>query len=223
MAGIIKAGPAKTIGSGPHEVAFNFEDLSRKADTYLETVRARAAEILTQAQRDAEQIRQRAVDQGREAAHQAALKAVRVEVDRQVASLIPALEAAIREIRQAKDAWRATWEQRALDVAFEIAEHVVLREVSQTPEITLDLIREALDLASGCEQVKLRLHPSDHATLGPLAQQLAERICGLAPTEVVADEEIQPGGCRVDSQFGVFDQQLATRLARIREELGSDH
>lgn len=220
MAGIIKAGPAKTIGTGSHDVSFNFEDLSHKADAYLESVRSKAADILGQAQREAELVRQRAVEQGREAALLAAVKTVRAEVERQVASLMPALEAAIQEIRQAKESWRASWEQRALDVAFEIAQHVVLREVGRTPEITLDLIREALELASGCEQIQVRLHPSDHTTLAELAQPLATRICGLAPTTVVSDPEVQPGGCRIETPLGAIDQQLSTRLARIREELG---
>jgi len=35
----------------------------------------------------------------------------------------------------------------------------------------------------------------------------------------VADPDITPGGCRVDTQFGSIDQQLETQLARIEEEL----
>ena len=43
----------------------------------------------------------------------------------------------------------------------------------------------------------------------------------LAPTELVADSSVSPGGCRVDTQFGSIDQQIEVQLDRIRDELTS--
>ena len=74
----------------------------------------------------------------------------------------------------------------------------VRRELSQFPEITLDLVREALELASGGGRLALRLNPKDYETLGDHAEQLVARIGQLTSADVVADPAVQPGGCRVE-------------------------
>ena len=40
-----------------------------------------------------------------------------------------------------------------------------------------------------------------------------------AAAELAADENISPGGCRVETEHGSIDQQIEAQLARILEEL----
>ena len=47
----------------------------------------------------------------------------------------------------------------------------------------------------------------------------AINIAPLANTELVADPQITQGGCRVETRFGVIDQQFEAQLARIEDEL----
>jgi flagellar assembly protein FliH len=67
--------------------------------------------------------------------------------------------------------------------------------------------------------VRLHLNPADHASLGSQVQRLLMETSGLGPTEIVADAAITAGGCRVETRFGVIDQQFEVQLARIEEEL----
>ncbi len=48
---------------------------------------------------------------------------------------------------------------------------------------------------------------------------LLAEFSALGPTEIIADAQISRGGCRVDTRFGVIDQQFEAQLARIEEEL----
>jgi flagellar assembly protein FliH len=91
--------------------------------------------------------------------------------------------------------------------------------VQRVPLITVELIREALQLAAGNERITLRLNPTDHETLRDHIAKLTAEMNSLAETRVVADSSITAGGCRVDTEFGSIDQQLEAQLARITEEL----
>ena len=104
-------------------------------------------------------------------------------------------------------------------MATSIASRVIRREVERTPEITLTLVREALELAAGSADVQLRLHPRDLSALGPHVTQLAAELARLGKPEIVADASIEPGGCRIDTHHGFIDQQFAAQLARIEQEL----
>jgi flagellar assembly protein FliH len=125
----------------------------------------------------------------------------------------------VRALQNTKQAWLNQWEKNVVHLAAGIASRVIRRELAGQPEITLDLVREALELAASSGRLKLRLNPQDCQTLGERAKQLAAQISELAPADVVADPNIRPGGCRVDTEFGSIDQQIETQLARIEEEL----
>ena len=50
-------------------------------------------------------------------------------------------------------------------------------------------------------------------------QMLVQEMSGLAAADMVADEGVSRGGCRVETRFGAIDQQFEAQLARIEEEL----
>jgi flagellar biosynthesis/type III secretory pathway protein FliH len=100
-----------------------------------------------------------------------------------------------------------------------MAERIIRRQLEREPEITLQWIREALQMAAGAADVALHLNPADHTLLGSRAKQLAQSLSGLAPTTIVADPAVSPGGCVVQTRLGRIDQQIESQLARIQEEL----
>jgi flagellar assembly protein FliH len=205
--------------SAPHTVAFNFDDMTAQANRYLERVRGEAAQIVRRAQEQATamrgQIRREAEAEGR----QAALQAVNQMVGQQMATALPALQKAVEDIRHAKQAWLRHWEQSAVHVAAAMAQRVLRRELTRQPEVTLTLVREALELAAGSTQLRIHLHPDDHRALASQVGALAKEMASVADAELIADPEITPGGCRVETGFGVIDQTFEAQLVRIEEEL----
>jgi flagellar assembly protein FliH len=125
----------------------------------------------------------------------------------------------IQDVQHAKQAWLAHWEKSGVHVAAAIAQRLIRRELAQKPEITLTLIREALELAVGSSELRIQMNPGDHQALRPQVETLIAELSPLGSAELVADPQIRPGGCRVETRFGVIDQQFEAQLARIEEEL----
>ena len=196
-------------------VAFNFDDMTGQAKNCLDQIRADAAKIVVKAQQEAAAVRTQAQAQGR----QAAMAEVDQMIQRQLATVIPALRQAILDIHQAKQAWLAQWETAGIHLAAEIAKRLIRRELSRQPEIPLTLIREALQLAAGNGSVRLLLNTVDHRALGSQVQLLVQEMSGLGETQIVADASVSPGGCRVETRFGSIDQTFEAQLARVEEEL----
>ncbi len=195
-----------------HATAFNFDDMAVRARQYLDQVRAEAVEIVIKAREEADAVRARAEAEG--------LKAGREVVEQMVGKqVLPALRKVTQDIQYAKQAWLTQWEKSAVHVAAAIAGRVIRRELPNMPDVPLALVREALELAAGSPQLKIHLNPSDHEKLGKEVELIVKELSGLASTELVADPEITPGGCRIDTRFGVIDQQFEAQLARIEEEL----
>jgi len=219
MAGIIKAGGTHCEDHHTHSAAFNFADMSNQADDYLGKVRGDAAKIIAEAKQEAQQIRAQAQQQGRQAALEAAKATIKSELQQQLQTLLPALKQVVTEISVSRDNWIRQWEGNAIRLATAIAARITRREIEKDPEISLGLIRESLQLLSGNGDITLRLNPQDHSVLADQVDLLVEEVGKLATTNVVADPRISRGGCRVESEFGIVDQQIESQLARIEEEL----
>ena len=220
MATIIKS-EIQTHPSGTplRRVAYDLRDFSGQADDYLDRVRAEAAKIVLQAKQEAGKIRAQAEQAGRQAAEEAIEKLLDDKVAKQMRTLTPALQTAVAQIVDSQADWQRHWEKSIVQLACAFAKRLVRRELKQQPEIALEWIREALQLAGGAAEITLRLHPHDLITLQTQVEQLAAVFSPAAPARIVGDETISLGGCRLETQFGSIDQQLETQLTRISEEL----
>lgn len=217
---VIKSGRLENEGHSLSSIAFNLNDVSSKAQSDLNNVKLKAADIIKQAQEEAKKIRQKAEADGLQAAEQRARQTLKTEVDQQAATLLPALRTLVQELTTSRQAWLAQWEQMGLQVAIAIAEKIVRREIVSTPEISTTLLRESLQLASGCGEIHVRLNPQDLSSMQSGETMLCDELKKLAPAQIIADASVSRGGCLVETKFGQIDNRIETQLARIAEELG---
>ena len=167
----------------------------------------------------AESIRIQAEAEGRRAAEQAIDQVVEQRLDEQLIPLKTALATVLDDLQSARHEWLAHWEEQAVHLALSIAERVIRRELRADPEIPVELVREALQLAAGSARLRLLMHPTDVAALGGPLQKLLDELAPLDSIALVPDTAISRGGCRVETENGVVDQQFEAQLARIAEEL----
>lgn len=217
MSTVIKSGAA----SLPQQVAFNLEDISQQAGKYLDQVRVQAAQIVVEAQKQADAVRRKAEEEGKQAAMRAVEKVLEEKVAKKMETLLPALQQVVRDFTDAKQTWMAHWEKVAVRLACSIAGKLVRQELKRQPEITTALVREALEMASGASQLRICLNPADVETLGGQIERLRSEFRRVGTAEIVGDARVTPGGCRLETQHGVIDQQFEAQLARIEVELTS--
>jgi flagellar assembly protein FliH len=206
-------------GDRDHAVHFNFADVTAQAADCLARARAEAASILAEAAHAATAIRASAAAEGRRAAEQEVDRLVEEKVSEQLSRLKPALAQSYDQLQCVRQEWLADWETKAVRLATSIAARVIRRELCGQHDIPLALVREALELASGCRRLRLLMNPADLSGLAAPVQKLLDEFTAVAATELVADARISAGGCRVETEHGSIDQQFEAQLARIAEEL----
>src|SRR5262249_33975802 len=148
-------------GEGARTAAFNFDDLSHRADAYLAQVREQAGKILAEARTQAEQIRKQAEIDGLKAAQKQMQSQVAAETTKRMETVLPAVRAAIDEFRKSKHAWLTHWETTGVRLATRIAGRVLRRELAHDPKLPLTFVRESLELAVAADGLRLLMHPQD--------------------------------------------------------------
>jgi flagellar assembly protein FliH len=219
MAGIIKAGIQREDRMDPRVAAFNLDDLSHKAQRYLDQFRAEAAKILQAAHTQADQIRLRAAEEGKLQARKDAEKNLESELKRRSESALATVGKIAQQVETRRAEWQQHWESYAIKLASAIAARVIRRELRHDPSITIEWIRESLEMGAGSSQIRVKLNPSDIRNLDPLLEDLTQRI-GLASTAaIVADDRIPVGEVVVETEHGTLDQRVASQLERLENEL----
>ena len=137
------------------------------------------------------------------------------------AQLMPGLRALDEAAAQLESADAVTLraiETEVVDLAFAVVKALLDRELQLDTHPVRESIRRALSLAPDRGAVVVRVHPGDLSSIHDVAE--------LAPArqvELVADPQIDAGGCVVEVGACRIDAQLSSALERVRAVLGASH
>lgn len=109
-------------------------------------------------------------------------------------------------------------EPEVVELALTVAERVVEREITEHPELVVDVVRAALGAAANLPVVRVRVHPTDHEFIAAVWPSLAPAT-SQPPVQLVPDEDVQSGGCIIDTSTGLVDAQPRTRLDELRMQV----
>jgi type III secretion system HrpE/YscL family protein len=175
----------------------------QNASRILEQARAQAGEILAQAEEEKKEVfRQH---------EQAGLAAGRRQATEELARLASA-QAELRE----------TVSEQAIQLGLEIAEKILGEQVRLDPETVVAVARRAVAQIRWCRRLTVRAHPEDIESLRRGREDLLAVLSGVNDIELVADEQVERGGCYVDSELGRIDATLGSQLAAIERALSEE-
>lgn len=207
-------------GAGPSPRRLRLRDASR-----LRSARERAAAVVEQARRQAEEALRQARREGFEVGFREGLQQgreqAREEVRREARELLERLQALVEDaLRRREQALREA-EADIVELALAVAEKVVHRQVEEGPEVTRAVLHSLLaleGLAASAGRVEVHVNPQE---LEWLARGPADALRPDGPVHIewVPDPGVSPGGCVVESDLGIIDASLETRLSAVREAL----
>ncbi len=131
-----------------------------------------------------------------------------------VALALAAVEAAMARLDQSATTWEESGPQEALDLALQLAEVILMREVACSNSPGRDAILRCFSEIDRGERAVVRLHPSDVETLGSVDDLMVDRSF-----ELVADPTVASGDAVADTPSGSIDARLASSLERVKQEL----
>lgn len=149
-------------------------------------------------------------DEGRESARREVFEAEAAFV----AAFQEALAGVVAEVGPAVERWKAAVEERAAALAMNAVRALLAQELATDRPDAMNIVREALGHAEGALKATIRLAPFDRAALAERREEILSACASLRDVELVDDRSIE-GGCVVETESGVVDATLATRLSLL--------
>jgi flagellar assembly protein FliH len=224
--GVIKS-PNVPVSISP----FSMTDVEQAAKGVLLRARQQAEELLAAAQVEGEKLKIAASAQGKIEGHREGL-ALGTEQGRkageaqaldehktQLQQAIAALNEAATTLNSSRSELEAAALQEVVKLSIAIARRVTKRQGLLDPQTLIANLEEAMKLVARETDLRIVIHPSQRKTLESALPQLGLKFSALSHVEMIEDQAISPGGCRVLTCQGQIDADLGVQLDRVIADL----
>jgi flagellar assembly protein FliH len=177
-----------------------------------------AEEVLAQAHARAEDILHEARQQG----HQEGFAAGMAAAQEELAPAVQALATVHAEIQARRDELVDVVEERAVELALQIAEKVVAGTIEVQPERVVDVVRGALRCLVDRERVTVQVNTLDLELVRDSVASLSGTLGGIGHFEVQEERRVTRGGAIVVSGGGEVDASIEMKLQRAREAIEAE-
>jgi flagellar assembly protein FliH len=171
------------------------------------------AQLIEQAQLEAEQLREQAREEGytegRRTGHEQGAA--------EVAEATRALGQAIGEIEAVRVEVVKAIEQDAIQLGLQIAEKVLGGTPQLPTERVIKSVEGALQRMTDRRRITVLVNSTDLEAVSPAIGELAGLGSGVELCDIQPDERVEPGGAIVRTAEGEVDASVLTQLERARE------
>lgn len=215
-------------GSIVHDVMNSTND---EAVEMIAQAAMKAKVMLSEAEQQAEIIKQKAYEEGRQQGHeqgreqgyqeglvqgrqigQAELEAAMNHAVTKTELMITAAEQDAKEM--VKNA-----ERQIIDIALAIARKILAYEIAENPMVVLPLVKAALEKVSDQEEVVIRVSSEDFDSVLMAKKDLQNMVGREHALKIIPDRTIDSGSCVIDTSYGTVDARIDTQFAIIKKAL----
>jgi len=169
--------------------------------------KSEAQKIVDQALKEANGIREEAMEAGREEG--------RAEAGSRIEEALETVNQAVKERKTIiKDS-----EQEILRLALKVAEQIIRSEVSMHRDVCLNIVAEAIGRVSDREQIIVRVNREDAEYLKRYKDRLAGMLDGVKSFSIIEDANVEAGGCVIETNLGFVDAKISTKIKSIEAAL----
>lgn len=169
--------------------------------------KSEAQKIVDQALKEANAIREEAMETGREEG--------RAEAASRIEEAMATVNQAVKERKKIiKDS-----EAEVLRLALKVAEQIIRSEVSMHRDVCLNIVAEAIGRVSDREQIIVRVNREDAEYLKRYKDRLAGMLDGVKSFSIIEDANVEAGGCVIETNLGFVDAKISTKIKSIESAL----
>ncbi len=174
----------------------------------------REVRLLSSRVRSGEDLEQKAYLRGRQDAE----KELREQMIAQRSELSVMQQGVLKSMKDSlSDVCRQT-ESLLIDLALEVATKLVA-SMPVSAELVSARVKEALAQAEHSAGITVQIHPEDARLLEGMGAEAPSLAGSTHPLRFMPDPSVERGGCRVQTSFGLIDNQPSTAARKIREAM----
>jgi flagellar assembly protein FliH len=164
-----------------------------------------------------EQAYQRGLADGREKGMIDAENTWHTLAEKKIEPLLISLQEMLLQLNNIRKETYQKIEKEVVELALAIAKQVICQEITIDRDIVVCVAREALAKVEDPGKVKIKMNPSDLKFIKETRSQLSNLIENIENVTLEAAENIQSGGCIIETDLGEIDARIEKQLQAVEE------
>lgn len=129
------------------------------------------------------------------------------------------LEVLLAEIENQRQQLLIENEVHLVELIFQIAKKIALRDLSEHREAVVEILKHAVDDLVNDERVVIHVSPEDLQFIQNVSEKSEKKMDKIKKLKIVEDEKLKSGGCLLETSFGSVDATVDERVSRAWELL----
>ena len=193
--------------------------LIENAQKQLFDAEQKAMVILEEARKQAEGLKNEAVEKGYQEGFAQGEEAGKIKVQEESDSLKKFLENAIEEVSALKSSILKDMEPEIIKLVLMLAEKLLLNSLEIQPEAVANIIKNLIQKVQDEEEIKILVNPSTLPILEEYQNQFLDIIKSSSKLKLESDAQISEGGCLIVTNTKILDAQIETRISEAAATL----
>jgi flagellar biosynthesis/type III secretory pathway protein FliH len=126
------------------------------------------------------------------------------------------LEALLSSLDCVKDEVARANETLLVDLVFHISKALLLKDLKVDREYVARLAASIIERLGVRDHVKIKVSSADFKDIAQLKERIQARVGELRNLQILESDEIQLGGCKVESELAAVDATVETQLESMR-------
>jgi flagellar assembly protein FliH len=139
------------------------------------------------------------------------------KAEKKVKALLTSLQDVLHQLSNLRKETYQDIEKEVVELALAIARQVICQEITVDKEIVICVAREALAKVEDPGKIKIKMSPSDLQFIKETRSQLSNMIENIDHVTLEAAENIQSGGCIIETDLGEIDARIEKQLQAVEE------
>ncbi|HOK41674.1 MAG TPA: FliH/SctL family protein [bacterium] len=171
--------------------------------------------IINQAQQEAIKIKEESKNKG----YSEGYNAGKEKIEKEFAAKFNTINLIINKLEQEKKEQLLKYENDIIHLTFDIAKKIIKQEIKSDRNIILNNLRYVIKKISDCKIIRIFVNPEEIQILKEYQSEIKSKLPSLEKIEFIADNNIDVGGCKVETEFGSFDASIKTQILELEQEL----
>ncbi len=118
-----------------------------------------------------------------------------------------------------KETLHKSCEKEIVGLCLAIARKVLQREVEARHDVVLDCVRNALKAVVAAGEILIRVNSKDMEVLHAHRAELVKYGDGIKGVKIEGDDNVERGGCVIETNYGEVDATISGIIGDIEEKL----
>jgi flagellar assembly protein FliH len=106
-------------------------------------------------------------------------------------------------------------EAHLIRLAFDLARKLFFKQIDESEDRILPVLKEAIDLAQSEENVTVRLSDTDYKFIEEFKTKVSKQFDFIKRMKFEPSADIAPGGCILETNYGVIDATIEERVEKL--------